>query len=671
MDLLITVILLLVCILISNIVGHYMPSVPVSLIQISFGIVIALVFKHISFNIETEWFLLLFAAPLLYNDGRHFPRAELWKLRGAIIGNAILLVLLTTIGGGYFIHWLIPSIPLPAAFALAAILSPTDPVAVNGIAKRIRLPDKILHLVRGESLINDATGLISFKYAIAAVVTGYFSLKNAIFDFTYMFLGGVVLGLVLGFLTTGIRFILRKQGIHDAAFLSLLQVITPFIIFIVTEEFLHASGVIAVVIAGIVHALVKEHTETLIAEEQMLTENIWTVVSFVLNGIVFLLLGLNIPSSMSEAVASPDIGNSLIIGYAFAVAAAILGIRFVWSHLYAYYEYRREPSPDAAKPSLKKTLITSLVGVRGALTMAGVLSIPYVIVGGEPFPERPLILFLAAAVILLTILAAAIFLPLLSNKPADEAGAEKRMDINEAKQKLLLSTLKRLRLEINDENEAAAHELIHEYKFMYHTLIPRQTNDYQQRINEIRLLALRSERKYIHSEMEKGAMAPDVFEDLEKYVDIREEALANNVRSGTTYLIKKIFMGWKRGRRSGSKNREAGITKRHAGLEIQIKALQAALQSLEQYAGERDADEPINVVKNDYQRMISRLTKPQAQFIEKKQEQKEELRLKVMDIERSEIRGMFESGEISREQARELRRFLNSIESVTLYEHVE
>ncbi|MDQ0199411.1 cation:proton antiporter domain-containing protein [Neobacillus ginsengisoli] len=241
MDLLLTVLLLLVCLLISNIISHYIPSIPTALIQIAFGIFIAIVFREISLEIETEWFLLLFVAPLLFNDGRHFPREELWRMRASIFGNAIILVLLTTIGGGYFIHWLIPDIPLAAAFALAAILSPTDPVAVNGIAKRIHIPEKVLNLVRGESLINDASGLVAFNYAIAAVVTGFFSLKKAIFEFSFMFLAGAIVGLILGLLLTWIRFSLRKQGINDVTFHSLLQIMTPFVIFILTEDLLHAS----------------------------------------------------------------------------------------------------------------------------------------------------------------------------------------------------------------------------------------------------------------------------------------------------------------------------------------------------------------------------------------------------------------------------------------------
>lgn len=341
MDLLITVILLLICLVISNIISHYIPMIPTALTQIALGILIALAYKEFSLELETEWFLLLFVAPLLYNDGRYFPRDQLWNMRGAILGNAIILVVLTTLGGGYLIHAVIPDIPLAAAFALAAILSPTDPVAVNGIAKRIHIPEKVLNLVRGESLINDASGLVAFNYAVAAVVTGYFSLKEALFDFSYMFVVGALLGFVLSLAMAWIRFSLLKQGIKDTTLHSLLQILTPFLIFIVTEEFLHASGVIAVVVGGIVHSLMRERTETMLAEEQLLTENIWSTLLFVLNGVVFLLLGLNIPSSIQDTVANPNINNVLAMGYVLIVGVGILGIRFIWSHLFAIHDYKK------------------------------------------------------------------------------------------------------------------------------------------------------------------------------------------------------------------------------------------------------------------------------------------------------------------------------------------
>jgi monovalent cation/hydrogen antiporter len=677
MDLLMSVLLLIVGLLISNIISHYIPSIPTALTQIGFGILMALLFRDISLEIETEWFLLLFVAPLLYNDGRHFPREELWKMRAPIFGNAIILVLLTTIAGGYFIHWLIPSIPLAAAFALAAILSPTDPVAVNGIAKRIRIPDKVLHLVRGESLINDASGLVAFNYAVAAVVTGYFSLVEAVFDFTYMFLAGALLGLILGSLVTWVRFILRKEGINDVTFHSLLQIMTPFVIFIITEEFLHASGVIAVVVAGIVHALVKEKTETLSAEEQVLTENIWSIILFVLNGIVFLLLGLNIPFSMMETVANPHYGNWSIIGYVLAIGIVILGIRYLWSYLFSTYEYHFVKSKEVEKPNSKTTLVTSLTGVRGAVTMAGVLSIPYVIMSGAVFPERSLILFIAAGVILFTLLAATVFLPLLSKEEEVVGELEDEIDLNEAKKKLMLSAIKKLHLEMNEENEAVAYELIGEYKVMFQRFKPEPTSDerdtdhYQQKLREIRLLALKAERKYIHGEMDKGGLDQNVFDSFERSLDHREEVLSNNAQYGILYLIGRMIRGWKKFRGQYPRDRETRIAKLRKGQDIQLKALQAALDSLEKYAKEHERGDMVNIVILDYKRIIDRLKTPTAKFNEKREEQKEELRLKVMDIERAQIRSMYESGEINRDQAKELRRFINYNESITLHEHVE
>lgn len=671
-----TIILLLVCLLISNVISHNIPFIPTALTQIAFGIIIALVFRNFSLEIETDWFLLLFIAPLLYNDGRHFPRKELWKMRKPILGNAIVLVLLTTIGGGYFIHWMIPTITLAAAFALAAILSPTDPVAVNGIAKRIQIPEKVLNLVRGESLINDASGLVAFNYAVAAVVTGYFSLREAIFDFTYMFVVGAILGLVLGLLVTWIRFTLRKRGINDVTFHSLLQLLTPFIIYIITDELLGASGVIAVVVAGVVHTLVREKTETLAAEEQVLTENLWSIVLFVLNGIVFLLLGLNIPSSMRETLKNPHMNDWLMIGYVIAIGMIILGIRFAWSYISSYYGYRRAKKEAIEVPNLKTALYTSLTGVRGAVTMAGVLSIPFFVESGAAFPERSLILFLAAGVILFTLIVATVFLPILSVRETEDGMSLNQLELSEARQKLFLATTKAIRSRMNEENASASYELIDEYKLMFHQTDDQRLNEkgsssYQQEMTRIRLIALRIERKYIYDVMNKAGMDEAVFETFETTLDHREDALSNNARSGMKYLIGKVIRAWKHMRRYRDKGDETRLAKIRLARDIQLNASRAALRKLEAYAKAYEKKEIMDEVIADYKRMINKLKTRKSRFSERNEEQKEELRIEVMDAQRAEIHEMFVSGKISGEQARELRRFVNYMEAVTLYEHVE
>ena len=677
MELLLTIMVLLVALLVSNVVSHYVPQVPTALIQVALGIIIVLVFEDFTFELEAEWFLLLFIAPLLFNDGRHFPREELWRMRGPIFGNAVILVLLTTAIGGYFIHWLIEDIPLAAAFALAAILSPTDPVAVNGISQRIRIPPNVLSLVRGESLINDASGLVAFNYAVAAVVTGSFSLYAAFFNFSYKFLAGAFIGIALALVFVGIRFLFRKQGINDVTFHSLLQIMTPFVIFVIAEEFLGASGVIAVVVGGIVHALVQEETEALVAEEQMLTENIWTIITFVLNGIIFLLLGLNVPGAMSGALENPNTDEGVLLSYVVAITAMLLGIRFVWAYLFSQYEYRFGKMADSAKPSLKLTLFVSLTGVRGTVTMVGILSLPMFIEGGNIFPQRPLLLFLAAGTILLTLLLATVFLPLLSK--GKMAGSEEggTIDLEEARRRILLASIARIKAEMNETNETAAYELMDEYRLRFQQVQPegeeaKEANKkYQRRMKEVRLRALRAERRYIQRLKKTQGMDREVYAAFEHSLDRREEAIAHNARSTLLYLQGKLIRAWRRFRGENWQEEEIRLVEYQVGREVQLNALEAAVEDMKAHYQKASRKDVVDAVMTDYRKMISRLRKPETLYDERYEMQKEELRINVMDMGRAKIYDMYDAGEITRQQAKELRKYINYIESVTLYDPTE
>ncbi len=672
MDLLAIILLLMLALLISNVIGHYVPFIPMALTQIIFGVIIALIIGDYTFEIGAEWFLLLFVAPLLYNDGRHFSREELWGMKAQIFGNAFVLVILTTVICGYVINQLIPSVPIAAALALAAILSPTDPVAVNGIAKRINVPEKVMVLVRGESLINDASGLIAFKYAIAAAVTGYFSLKEAALDFSYTFLIAVISGVLLGLVITFTRFNLRKNGINDPVFHSLLQILTPFGIYIVTEDLLHASGIIAVVAAGIIYSIVREHTETYMAEEQLLTENTWSIILFVLNGFVFLLLGMNIPSAMFETISNPDMGNWLVFGYVAVIGFVILAIRFVWSLVSKAYSYYVGKRKDAEKPEIKTALITTLAGVRGAVTMAGVLTVPAVLENGEIFPARSLIIFIAAGVILLLLILATVLLPLLC-KENPESNAQEGTDLTWAKNKLLLSAIKKIKEETTVENESAALQLIDEYTVSFQKNLYGHKSDeehaecYNRKINEIRLLALNMQRKYISELLEKDEIDSTVFAFLTKFLDYREENVDYNFRSGAVFFLKRVMRGFSR--LSGKRYKKSGVELEHLHFirDVQIKAMEAAVEGLEKYAKTQEQPEYIYAVVFDYEKMLQRVKRTNDRDDDRMEEQKEELRFKVLDAERSEIRRLYEAGKINGEQEKELRRFTNYIESIILF----
>lgn len=598
-------------------------------------------------------------------------------MRGSIFGNAVILVLLTTAIGGYFIHWLIADIPLAAAFALAAILSPTDPVAVNGISQRIRIPPNVLSLVRGESLINDASGLVAFNYAVAAVVTGSFSLYAAFFNFSYKFLAGAFIGIALALVFVGIRLLFRKQGINDVTFHSLLQIMTPFVIFVIAEEFLGASGVIAVVVGGIVHALVQEETEALVAEEQMLTENIWTIITFILNGIIFLLLGLNVPGAMSGALENPNTDEGVLLSYVVAITAMLLGIRFVWAYLFSQYEYRFGKMADSAKPSLKLTLFVSLTGVRGTVTMVGILSLPMIIEGGFSFPQRPLLLFLAAGTILLTLLLATVFLPLLSK--GKMAGSEEggTIDLEEARRRILLASIARIKAEMNETNETAAYELMDEYRLRFQQVQPegeeaKEANKkYQRRMKEVRLRTLRAERRYIQRLKKTQGMDREVYAAFEHSLDRREEAIAHNARSTLLYLQGKLIRAWRRFRGENWQEEEIRLVEYQVGREVQLNALEAAVEDMKAHYQKSSRKDVVDAVMTDYRKMISRLRKPETLYDERYEMQKEELRINVMDMGRAKIYDMYDAGEITRQQAKELRKYINYIESVTLYNPTE
>ena len=426
-----TTILLVLLVIISNIISHYLVSIPTALIEIAIGVAAA-VLLNLTIELETDWFMLLFVAPLLYSDAKHFPKKELWEMRAPIFANAIWLVFLTTILGGFLINFFVAEISLPLSFALAAVLSPTDPVAVQGIAEQVKLPKRILSLISGESLINDASGLIAFKYALAAFLTGAFSIKEATTDFIYMAIVGAIIGYVLSKFMYFLEVALLRQGIQDVILHTSSQILTPFIIFI-AAELVHASGVIAVVVAGVVAIQQEPLYRGQYSEIKLVTNKVWDIIIYQLNGIVFVVLGASLPMAMRSAIIDPSINNFTLIFYVIVIWLILLLIRTFWSYGYMWMSYVKSRNMVNAKPKFYTALLTGLTGVRGAITMAMVLSIPFFLPNGEIFKERYLVIFLASGVILMSLIVAVITLPFLTKKKTRLilTGDEAFMDMDE------------------------------------------------------------------------------------------------------------------------------------------------------------------------------------------------------------------------------------------------
>ncbi len=412
------VLAMLVAVVASGYLVRILPfSLPLPLVQIGLGALIAGVFKR-GHALEPDMFFLLFLPPLLFLDGWRIPKQGLFRDKGAILELAFGLVVFTVVGAGLLIHWLIPAMPLAVAFALAAIVSPTDPVAVGAIASRVPIPKRLMHILEGESLLNDASGLVCFRFAVAAVMTGSFSLAQASLTFLWVALAGLGIGVAVTLgLSTFQRWLWRSFGEEPGAAL-LVNLLIPFAAYLLAEEF-NASGILAAVAAGITMSYV-ELTGRISGSMRVQRTAVWSTVQFSFNGIIFVLLGEQLPGIVQRAMDTIAVtGHSdwwWLAIYVVAINAMLVVLRLVWVWLSLRWNLLRarwRGEERANQTSWRVVLAMSVAGVRGAITLAGVLTLPLMVPGGEPFPARDLVIFLAASVILVSLLGASLLLPRL------------------------------------------------------------------------------------------------------------------------------------------------------------------------------------------------------------------------------------------------------------------
>jgi CPA1 family monovalent cation:H+ antiporter len=410
------VLAMLLAVVASGWLGRMLPfGVPLPLIQIGLGAVISGVFGH-GVALDPEIFFVLFLPPLLFLDGWRIPKVGLFRDKGTIIELALGLVLFTVVGAGYLMHWLIPSLPLPVAFALAAIVAPTDPVAVSAITSRIPVPPRLMHIIEGESLLNDASGLVCFRFAVTAAVTGSFSPTRAGLTFLWVALAGIAAGVAVTFLITRTHGILLRRFGEDDGMPILINLLTPFGAYLAAEH-IGASGILSAVAAGVTMSYV-ELKGSATPSTRIRRGVVWDTLQFALNGVMFVLLGEQLPDIARGALHPPG-GESFdpwwLARNALALSLGLVLLRFiwVWVSLRLTILNQRRLGQQVFKPRMRLILATSFAGVRGALTMAGVMTLPLALADGTPFPGRQLAILLASAVIVVSLLLASVALPRL------------------------------------------------------------------------------------------------------------------------------------------------------------------------------------------------------------------------------------------------------------------
>jgi Na+/H+ antiporter len=362
--------------------------VPYPILLILGGVTLGFVPGLRAIHLEPDLVFDLFLPPLIYPAAVFISWRDFRANITPILFLATGLVLATMTAVALLLHYF-AGLPLAAAFVFGAIISPPDAVAALAVTKNLQVPRRIVVILEGESLINDATSFISFRFAVAAVMTGMFSLESAGLQFLGVALGGVAVGLAIGWLATQVQ-----KRLDDPPVQTMFSLMTPYVAFFVGER-LHVSGILAVVIAGIYYGWRAPHFLTGRMRLQALP--VWDMVLFVLNGTLFMLIGLELPEVL-RSLSSSTIVQVLKLG--LLVIFAITAVRFAWLFASDYLSCLLSRGSKARKRDpWQHTALIAWTGMRGADSLAGALAIPFALPSGQPFPGRDLILFLTFCVI--------------------------------------------------------------------------------------------------------------------------------------------------------------------------------------------------------------------------------------------------------------------------------
>ena len=393
---------LLMCAVVGVVLLGRRLKVPYPIALVIGGLCISLVPGLPVVHIRPDLVFLLFLPPLLYAAAWFTSWHDFKANLRPIFFLAVGLVLFTTFVVGIVVHAMIPEMPLAVAFALGAIVSPPDAVAATAIAQQMGLPRRIVTVLEGESLVNDATGLVALRFALAAAASGTFSMSHAVVEFAWVAAGGLAFGLGVAVLIVKVSKIIKDESLFIT-----VTLLSPYIAYLPAER-LHLSGVLAAVAAGIYGGW--KGPELITASTRLNAIAVWSMFVFLLNCVVFILIGLQLPGVMRE-LGHHSTGE--LFAYAAAVSGVVILVRPLWVFPAAWLprllsKRLRERDPI---PPWQHVAIVSWSGMRGVVSLAAALALPMTLADGMPFPERDLVVFLTFSVILATLVLQGLSLP--------------------------------------------------------------------------------------------------------------------------------------------------------------------------------------------------------------------------------------------------------------------
>src|SRR6478735_7991832 len=423
------VVIFLMAILISLTAIVNKRKLPFPILLVAAGLVIGFVPQLPNLSLHPYVVFIIILPPLLYEAASKTSWHEFRTAIRPISALAITLVFFTTVAVAVTAHYLIPGFSWPLAFVLGAVVSPPDAVAASGIIKGLGLNKKVITILEGESLVNDASALIAYRYAVAAVTTGTFIFWKAGLQFLLVAGVGILIGIVVGYL-----FVLAHKKIENNPVVETsLTLLSPYVSYLAAEQF-HMSGVLAVVTTGLVISW--RAPEVFSYHARMRIKGVWETLVFLLHGFVFILIGLQLPSIIK------DLGNypfSQILGYGLLISAVTIVVRIIWVFAgvssQTFFQKKKKTTVDLSAndnqdSTWKNVLVVAWTGTRGVISLAAALALPLLLEDGTPFPKRHSIIFLAFVVIFVTLVVQGLSLPLLIHwlkiKPQDNTIEEEK-----------------------------------------------------------------------------------------------------------------------------------------------------------------------------------------------------------------------------------------------------
>jgi CPA1 family monovalent cation:H+ antiporter len=439
-------------------------KLPYPVLLVAAGLIIGFVPGLPELAMDPHVIFVIIIPPFLYDAASKTSWHEFRASLRPISALAITLVFFTTVTVAVAAYYMIPGFSWPLAFLLGVVVSPPDAVVASGMIKRLGLNKKVITILDGESLLNDATALIVYRFAVIAVSTGTFIFWKAGLQFLLVAGVGIFIGVVIGFL-----FVLVQKKIEDNPVVETsLTLLSPFVSYLAAEQF-HMSGELAVISTGLIIAW-KSH-EVFSYKARMRSRAVWDTLMFLLHGFVFILIGLQLPSIIEDLGKYPF---SQILGYGLVISLVTIVVRIIWvfagAWMQNYFQKKKKSSvefleKDKPDDAWKNILVVAWSGTRGVISLAMALAIPFLLADGANFPKRHSIIFLAFVVIFVTLIVQGLSLPLLIRllkiKPQDNTDAKQ----NELQLFLASSTLhfieKDLPVHLNHKTEA---QLIKKYE---------------------------------------------------------------------------------------------------------------------------------------------------------------------------------------------------------------